>query len=389
LRSLRVLFLATRDWYNPQTTGGDNTLWENARYLASVGHRVTFVCGTFPGATTETTLDGIRVVRVGGIHSLWARTFIYYMTKCRGRYDVVVTEGFGGSRIPRFAPLYVKEPVITAWHQVHRDLFRAQYPRLLMGPLNVFERITAWVHRNTKVQAYTPESIEAFTRIGFRAENVFVVPVSIRDEWLSEANRASDHTEPTLLWIGKLRRYKCPDHVIRAMAAVVMHVPSARLIIAARRDDRSYEQQMRRLVSDLGLDNNVEFKFNVSEDEKRSLVAASRVLVVPSSVEGFGIVVLEANAYGVPVVASSGVPEGAVREGGNGLRYPFGNIPALSDRIVQVLTDDELYSRLSAESLRFVSHFGWREVSRQFEQVLERTVRDASRQRHSGSERSL
>src|SRR5258708_2723759 len=115
--SLNVLFLASRDWYHPETTGGDITMWEHARYLASVGHDLTFVTASYPGAAKEEMLDGIQVVRIGGLRWLWLRTFVFYTTKARGRFDVAVVEGFGGSRIPRLAPLYVREPVITEWHQ--------------------------------------------------------------------------------------------------------------------------------------------------------------------------------------------------------------------------------------------------------------------------------
>ena len=217
MKKLRVLFLATRDWYNPATTGGDNTMWENARYLSSVGHDVTFVAAGYPGAAKQETLDGIKVVRLGGIHSLWLRTFLYYQSHARGRYDVVVAEGFGGSRVPRLTPLYVREPIITEWHQIHRALFAVQYPKLLNGPLNLLERATAWVHRNTLVRAGTEEWRQAFPSIGFKAENIFLVPVSIRDEWLHVLN-GSRTTEPTILWLGKLRRYKCPDHAIQGDA---------------------------------------------------------------------------------------------------------------------------------------------------------------------------
>src|ERR671925_1505840 len=109
LQSLRVLFLVTRDWYNPSTTGGDNTLWEYARYLASVGHKVTYLASSFGGTTGEADIDGIHVVRLSSVYLLWLTTCIHYLRHCRGRFDVVVTEGFGGSRIPRFAPLYVME----------------------------------------------------------------------------------------------------------------------------------------------------------------------------------------------------------------------------------------------------------------------------------------
>src|ERR1700680_1628995 len=180
-RNLKILFLATRDWYHPATTGGDNTMWENARYLASKGHEVTYVAAGYAAAPAEEYLDGIKVVRLGGIHSLWFRTLVYYMSRFSGQFDVVVAEGFGGSRIPRLTPLYVREPIITEWHQIHRDLFAVQYPKLFNGPLNMLERFAAWVHRNTLVRAGTEDWQRSFPTIGFKAENVFVVPVSIRD----------------------------------------------------------------------------------------------------------------------------------------------------------------------------------------------------------------
>jgi glycosyltransferase involved in cell wall biosynthesis len=286
---------------------------------------------------------------------------------------VVVAEGFGGSRIPRLTPLYVREPIITEWHQVHRDLFAVQYPRLLNGPLNLLEHATAWVHRNTLVRAGTEEWKRAFPGIGFKPENVFLLPVSIREEWLGDSN-GHISTTPTVLWIGKLRRYKSPDHVIRAMAEVVKRVPEAKLILAIRHDDLKYEGELIELIESLHLTNQVAFRFNVTEREKRQLVESARVLVVPSVVEGFGIVVLEANACGVPVIASSGVPEGAVRDGMNGLRYPYGDIAALATGISEVLQDDRLHARLSTAGRKFAQGFAWRKVGAQYAAVVQGAV---------------
>lgn len=350
-------------------------MWEYARYLAFKGHSVTFVASSFPGARREEVVDGIKVVRLGGILSLWLKTFIYYMTHCRHRYDVVIVEGFGGSRIPRWAPLYVKEPIITEWHQVHRPLFAAQYPVLVRPFLNLLERITALIHRNTLLRAGTEEWRQAFTRIGFKKENIFVVPVSIREDWLQERG-VKQISKPRLAWIGKFRRYKCPHHAVLAMRQVVKQIPEARLILVGRRDDRRYEQQLQHLIYEFGLERNVVFRFNISEEEKRELLKSCRAMVLPSSVEGFGIVVLEANAYGVPVIASSGVPEGVVRHGYNGLRYPFGDISALAESIIRILEDGELYTQLSANSLTFARRFGWRRIGAQFEEAVMQTVED-------------
>jgi glycosyltransferase involved in cell wall biosynthesis len=298
---------------------------------------------------------------------------MYYQSHGRGNYDVVVAEGFGGSRIPRLTPLYVREPIITEWHQVHRDLFAVQYRRLLNGPLNLLERLTAWVHRNTLVRAGTEEWRRAFPGIGFKPENVFLLPVSIREDWLGDSNGHMS-TTPTVLWIGKLRRYKSPDHVIKAMVEVVNRVPQARLILAIRHDDLKYERELIELVEKLHLAKHVEFRFNVTEQEKRQLLDSARVLVVPSVVEGFGIVVLEANASGVPVIASSGVPEGAVRDGMNGLRYSYGDIAALSADICELLQNDRLHAQLSAAGQKFARGFAWQKVGAQYAAVLQGAV---------------
>jgi glycosyltransferase involved in cell wall biosynthesis len=391
LARLRVLFLATRDYRNPAAAGGDINMWECARYLAFRGHTVTFVASSFRQSPDEETIDRIHVVRVGPLLSVALRTFVYYMLRCRGRYDVVVAEGFGGSRIPRLTPLYVKAPIVSEWRQLHRELFAAQYPSVLLPLLNLSERATAFVHRKTFVLAYTPEWKEAFARFGFRRENIVVVPVSIREEWV-DRERNAPVAEATIAWIGKFRRYKCPDHIIRAMPAIIRERPDARLILAGRHDDRRYEDELAALVGRLGLASNIEFRFDLAEREKHRLLSGCRLFVLPSSVEGFGIVVLEANACGVPVVASTGVPESVVSEGRNGLRYPFGSLEDLAASSLRVLNDDALYLRLSVGGTQFVREFTWKRVGAAYESALERlakipTSRSASAESGASDER--
>jgi glycosyltransferase involved in cell wall biosynthesis len=369
-RRLRVLFLATRDRHHPATTGGDNTMWENARYLASTGHDVTFVAAGHRGAAKEEVCEGMHVVRLRGIHSLWLTTFAYYVARCRGRFDVVVVEGFGGSRIPRLAPLYVREPIVTEWHQIHRELFAVQYPGLLNGPLNLLERLAVRVHRDTLVRAGTDDWRVRFEQAGFRAGRVFVLPVSIPDELLAAAATGEPEARPRILWLGKLRRYKCPDHLVRAMPDVLAEVPDAELTIAGRSDDSGYAQELARLARSLGVAERVHFAWDLSEEAKLELIRRSRVLAVTSAVEGFGIVVLEANAFGVPVVASTGVPAGAVQHGFNGLRYPFGNVAELASAVSLLLGDPELYGALSANGRSNAARFAWSRVGAAFERVV-------------------
>ena len=74
-------------------------------------------------------------------------------------------------------------------------------------------------------------------------------------------------------------------------------------------------------------------------------------LVLPSAIEGFGMVIIEANACGTPAIASDRIPDDALKHGYNGLRYPFGDIQALSVAMIKLLEDKKLWEKLSHNSL--------------------------------------
>jgi glycosyltransferase involved in cell wall biosynthesis len=350
-------------------TGGDLAMWEYARYLAAQGHEVECAVSSFSDAPPVAVKDGIRVVRLGRLHLLWWHSCRHYFRTARGRVDLVVTEGFGGSRIPRLCPLYVREPVITEWHQIHRELFAVQYPRLVQPFLNGLERVAAFVHRDTLLRAGTDDWARRFPDIGFRPERIVTVPVSIPESWLGKEPEPLAARDHRIVWLGKLRRYKCPDHVIRALPAVLAHVPDAELVIALRRDDLRYEEELRRTAKRLGVSDHVTFLVNIGDEAKQQLLARCRAMVVPSSVEGFGIVVLEANACGTPVVASSGVPDGSVRHGSTGLKHAFGDIDSIARLLTVLLTDDTLWNRLSRNAVDFASSFSWAACGARFEAV--------------------
>jgi len=338
--------------------------------MSALGHSVTYVAAGYRGAIRHESVDGLNVVRLGRIQTLWLRTFLYYARRGRGQFDVVVTEGFGGSRVPRLAPLYVREPILTEWHQVYRPLFAAQYPRFMNGPLNALERLTCRVHGRTMVRAGTEEVRRDFIGLGFPPESIFVLPVTIRDEWLDDSERDAS-PQPHLVWLGKVRKYKRPDHAVRALARVIDRFPRARLTIAGRHDDLAYEKQLVRLVAELDLGDRVDFRFNIGEAEKRDLLRRARGLVLPSAVEGFGIVVLEANSCGVPVIASSGVPESVVGHETTGLRYPFGDIDALATQMGRLFENDELHRSLSRNAREFAQGFGWQKIGAQYASLVE------------------
>jgi glycosyltransferase involved in cell wall biosynthesis len=182
--------------------------------------------------------------------------------------------------------------------------------------------------------------------------------------------------EPLIVWLGKLRRYKCVHHAVEAMTAVTRKCPDARLVIAGRRDEEAYERELRRQIERLGLTGIVDFAFDLSEEAKRELLGRARALVLPSPVEGFGIVILEAGVQGTPAVASEGVPDEVVIDGYNGIRVPFGDTGRLAEAITELLQSPDLHATLSQNALAHARTFSKPALLARLEDVLCNTVPD-------------
>ena len=183
--------------------------------------------------------------------------------------------------------------------------------------------------------------------------------------------------DPVVLTVGRLEEHKGIDAVIEAMPVVRRSVPRARYVVVGDGPDRA---RLESLVGRLGLGECVRFAGYVSEEEKYAWYDRCDVFVLASrplsdgSVEGFGIVFLEANAFGKPVIAGrSGGTADAVLDGRTGLLVDPADVGALSEALARLLTDPALARKLGASGReRVVSDMSWlRQASRLAEAMRE------------------
>jgi glycosyltransferase involved in cell wall biosynthesis len=97
------------------------------------------------------------------------------------------------------------------------------------------------------------------------------------------------------------------------------------------------------------------------------------LIVHPSILEGFGLVVIEANARGTPAIAYD-VPglRTSIRNGETGLLVENGNVSALADAITSMIKDTELRNRLTENALKYSKQFSWDNAARVFVEIIER-----------------
>jgi len=180
----------------------------------------------------------------------------------------------------------------------------------------------------------------------------------------------------SVLFLGRLHEKKGPADLLQALARLQTQGVKPACTLAGTGVE---ESALHTLARDLNLD--VTFVGAVDAGRARDLLQAARVVCVPSHSEGFGLVFLEAQACGVPVVSyrTGGVPE-AVADGETGLLATLRDIEGLADRLHTLLTDDEIWLRMSERGRqRTVEQFGLARRTTALEDIYDECRRSAAR----------
>src|SRR5439155_4599074 len=181
---------------------------------------------------------------------------------------------------------------------------------------------------------------------------------------------------PLLLFVGRLERLKGVDIAIRALALLRAqgHVGARLLVLGAdsRDADESEMERLKGVASAAGVRAAVEFVGSVAHHELPYFYAAADVCVMPSYSESFGLVALEAQACGRPVVASgvSGL-RSVVRDEVSGYLID-GHDPAVyAERIGRLLADPELATQMGLRGRLLAQRFSWTRTADRLEGLFE------------------
>jgi glycosyltransferase involved in cell wall biosynthesis len=265
----------------------------------------------------------------------------------------------------------LSKPFVAIVHHVHgKTLFR-ELPPLIALMLFLYEKLSLTLYSllGALTIAVSKSTKKELLRLGYPDRRVFVVPpgLNIKESRPHDALKAS---KPLVVYIGRVKKYKRVDHLIKAMAMVARKVPHVKCVIAGKGDHDVYEK-LRGLVKKLGLEEVVTLKRGLCEEEKIDLMKRAWVYVIPSMKEGFGISALEAQSCGTPVIAYE-VPGlvDCVRSGTTGLLVPDGDYKALAEAISLLILNEELRVKKSRNAVLWASNFDWNLSAKKFLALL-------------------
>jgi glycosyltransferase involved in cell wall biosynthesis len=348
----KILILSWRDPLHASAGGGEAYLYEQARLWASSRQEVTWFAQRVAGRPANELLDGIKIVRRGRVPSVFLAAAYWYLTGSPRDYDFILDCMNG---IPFFSPLFSTKPKVCLVHHLHKHHFREELPWPLSIIAEAIESklVPAIYHRTPFI------TVSDSTRADMEKNKISRLPIKLVHNGVSsDLVPGKKATAPTVLYLGRLRKYKRVRKLIDSFALLKISVPDARLVIAGTGDD---EDDLRTYVLARNLCD-VEFTGRVNESEKVRLMQEAWVFGMPSSIEGWGVVVIEANSCATPAVAYdvAGLRD-CIRHGVTG--FLAADDDDFTRRLASLLTDADVRNDISARAAAWAANFSWRNTA--------------------------
>lgn len=356
-----------QDRHNPQSGGAEIHLHEIFGRLAARGHDVTLLVSGWPGCEPRVRVDGMDVHRVGRRYTFPLRVRGGWRRLRHRGFDVVVENI---NKLPLFTPLWMDPPVVgLVNHLFGRTAFR-EAPWKVAAVVWTAERFLPLAYREVPFHAVSESTAEDLVDRGLDRSRVEVIYGAVDHVRYRPDPAVGRFAAPTFVYVGRLKRYKGLDVVLRALARASGPAADARLVVAGRGDDR---ERLEKVAEGAGVEDRVTFPGFVSEERKVELLRRAWANLYPSPKEGWGLTNLEAAACGTPTVASDapGLRE-SVRHGETGFLVPHDDVGAWARRLEQLTGDGELRRRLSDGARHHASRFSWERSARETEASLAR-----------------
>jgi len=352
---MKILLLNWMDMANPFSGGAEVHLTEIFRRFVKRGDEITLVCSGFKSGADSDEYEGIRIFRTGTRETFNFRVPGIVRRLDRSEHFDLVVEDI--NKIPFFTPLYLKKPLLVLIPHLFGTAIFHEINPLIASYVYLMERPIPFVYRHAVFEVISASTAHDMEYRGIDPDRIRVVHCGMDHDRYNIDRSVQKFDQPTILYVGRIKRYKSVNVIIRALPEVVKIVPGARLAIVGSGDNID---ELKCLAHKLHISDRVIFTGFVSSEEKVDWYRRSHVIVNPSPKEGWGLTNIEANACGTPAVASDvdGLRD-SVKDGETGLLFPYGDHHALAQQVIRILTDDRLRQVLMENSLKWSRKFTW------------------------------
>ncbi|MCK5660059.1 MAG: glycosyltransferase family 4 protein [Methanosarcinales archaeon] len=256
--------------------------------------------------------------------------------------------------------------MVITWHE-----FWGDYWYKYLGRLGFFGKVIEIlvVKSNRKIISVSDMTKQKLVRNG--AKHIFVIPNGIDIEKINLIEPISETPVSDVIFVGRLIEDKHVDVLLKAIQIVSTKLPDIQCIITG--DGPEYGMLVE-LSKSLEIQKNMKFTGFLNEDDVTRYMKASKMMVLPSTREGFGMVVVEAFACGLPVIGVND-KDNAVSElidnNINGCMVPL-SAEGMADRIIEMMDNTQLRTMMSSNAIDTAAKYTWDALTDEIEHVYEK-----------------
>lgn len=365
---MKILIFTWRDIKNPKAGGSEVYFHELAKRWVLMRNEVYWICAGWNNCKKEEILDGIKIRRVGGELSLYLLAPLAYL-KLKDKPDVIIDNENG---IPFFTPLFSNKKKFLHIHHDHIHIWKTQTENRgvlyrLLGAAGYFleMKVMPWVYKNVKIITISDGSAKDIKR-DFAGKISGIVNPGIN---FVKYRKFSKEKKPLVLFLNRIKKYKGVKTLLDAIRTLNNEgkIKSLQVLIAGDGDDLL---EMKNYTKNKNI-GNVKFLGRISEEKKKELMQKAWVFINPSSKEGWGIVNIEANYFGTPVIGSnvSGIRDSVINKK-TGLLFEYNNSKDLARKIEFIIVNNERRLKMGKNAKMWASKFDWDDKARQYLNIL-------------------
>lgn len=349
---MNITILNWRDPEHPLAGGAEQSLFQHAKYWKRKGAKITWISSGFEKSKSNFDLEGIKFYRLGShftVHLLSA----FYLRNIKDTDIYIDSFHF----LPFFTPIYknkmkvialINEPAKNAWFK------NIIFPVALAGFL--FEPFFFKFYKEVPFITSATSIKRELKNLGISSGKINVIPHGVtiaksKKKYVIEKN-------PTIIYLSQLSPDKGIEDAIKAVGIMQQH-RDINFWIAGKAISKSYEAKIKKLIKSSKLSNVKYFGF-ISEEKKSELLQKSWLLIHPSSREGWGLNVIEANIFGTPAVGYNvtGLRD-SIKNKSTGLLTSINTPADIAEKCLSIIEDKKLREILSKNAKNWARGFNW------------------------------
>lgn len=363
---MKIAMLTT--WFPPIIVGSGNRFYEVGKRL-SKKHEIHVYTTGIEGCVNEEEIDGMLIHRYGVFNTsrsiesesylLNLKFSINILNKLYNNSFDIIDCNIVSKPLPYASYIISKSthtPLIETWHEVwYKDNFKRYNP--LMSIPGFFMELFIPKLSDINIAVSETTKMRLVNLLNINPNKIVVIPNGVDLKKFNEISAEKKYGR--ILYVGRLENHKRVDTLLLAYYRLKKLYANLELIIVGSGPQKEYLQNLSKKLMLEG----VRFCSQIPYEKLIAIMKSSWILVLPSIMEGQGIVLLEAMAAGTPPIAvqteGSAVGE-VVLNNYNGLLV---SQDGLASAMQKLLTEEDLYVSLRNNGLKFVEEYDWNKVA--------------------------